>query len=345
MANPHAVDRSAGTKVVLLVVAASVVVVVAATGTGLFVPSADAGSGWRWAVRVAGFAIAAAGLAGLAAQRSRLESNEARGYDPSVTALVTVATLMAVLGVLARLAPATSVVPEPGPAADAMVAAEEPPNGAGERTAVGVSIEGLGRGALREGRDRRVLQPGEEPRPDVGGRLDGGILERVGDFLLVALALALAVLGIRTLLGRRRDGSETPGEEVGIAAAEAEAGLEASLYEVAYDGPDPRRQITAAYHGLLVALAEAGARREPQEAPHEHLHRTLGPLGVRAAPMHRLTELYVVAQFTDRPITDGHREAAAAALAAGLASLRDARVARRSDARRSDASAVPQGAT
>ena len=37
----------------------------------------------------------------------------------------------------------------------------------------------------------------------------------------------------------------------------------------------------------LAALDEAGFPRRAEEAPHEHLWRSLGPLGVRRPPVHR----------------------------------------------------------
>ena len=115
---------------------------------------------------------------------------------------------------------------------------------------------------------------------------------------------------------------------------EAEAGLVASLAEVSGKGRDPRSQITAAYLSLLSALSEAGAPRQAHEAPHEHLRRTLGPLGVRAGPVHELpTGLYVMAQFSLRPVTDRHRAGAAQALEISLASIREYQAAMKHDSR------------
>lgn len=86
--------------------------------------------------------------------------------------------------------------------------------------------------------------------------------------------------------------------------------------------PDPRTAVIGAYARLLAALGEAGFPRRAEEAPHEHLWRTLGPLGVRRAPVHRLAELFVRARFTPHPITDEHRHAAIGALADAVADLR-----------------------
>lgn len=86
--------------------------------------------------------------------------------------------------------------------------------------------------------------------------------------------------------------------------------------------PDPRTAVIGAYARLLAALDEAGFPRRAEEAPHEHLWRSLGPLGVRRPPVHRLAELFVRARFTPHPITDEHRHAAIAALADAVADLR-----------------------
>lgn len=86
--------------------------------------------------------------------------------------------------------------------------------------------------------------------------------------------------------------------------------------------PDPRTAVIGAYARLLAALEEVGFPRRSEEGPHEHLWRSLGPLGVRRPPVHRLAELFVRARFTPQPITDEHRRAAIAALADAVADLR-----------------------
>jgi hypothetical protein len=136
------------------------------------------------------------------------------------------------------------------------------------------------------------------------------------------LLLIVAAVGFFLLLHRRKRGQCVIEPESLIDEEDAEAALLASLAEVLRDGGDPRKQVTAAYHRLLTALAEVGAPRQVQEAPHEHLYRTLGSLGVRPEPLHRLTGLYVIAQFSERPLSDRHRIAAVEALEVSLASLR-----------------------
>lgn len=151
--------------------------------------------------------------------------------------------------------------------------------------------------------------------------------------LLYALLVGAGVLAIMLLLRaqgqfewpwkRKKQAEEVTPDAPPVDAADAEAGLEASL-AIAQDTGDPRQQITAAYHRLLLALAQTGGARQPQEAPHEHLNRVLGPLGVRPEPVHQLAELYVMAQFSERPITDQHQAAAVTALEQTLTDLRAA---------------------
>jgi hypothetical protein len=323
---PHRLPREQETgflarsvPVVLLVIAASAIVAIGATGVGLLLPRANLNGGWVLAVRIAGTAALAAGVAGLIVQRRQLRSNEDRRPDPTAAALVVAATIMAVLAVVARLAPAARIVndisQEASTAAADSLEVNNEASAAGSSRSSGPGIGGLGLGLVREGSERRVAQ-----RDVVEG--NRSILREVGRIFPLVLLIVMVAIGVLALRGRMGRGRRELPPDIPVVAADAEAGLEASLGEVAYEGDDPRGQITAAYHRLLAALAAAGAPRKPQEAPHEHLHRALGPLGVQPEPMHRLTELYVVAQFGERPVTERHRAAAAEALEACLVSLR-----------------------
>jgi hypothetical protein len=179
---------------------------------------------------------------------------------------------------------------------------------------------GFGLGLSGE-RQRGVGQSMEIPIEQRDLSAATAALRWIGRILLPILLIAL-VVGVWVISGRLGRAREEAARGPPVAPESAEAGLQASLDELARPGLDPRSRITAAYRALLAALAAAGAPREPQEAPFEHLHRALAPLGVRPQPMNRLTELYIVAQFSDRPVTERDRIAAADALEAALSSLR-----------------------
>lgn len=161
--------------------------------------------------------------------------------------------------------------------------------------------------------------PGEPPAPDpVDDRVEA---------LLALLLGAFALLAFSPPVVRLARSAVEPAEVVDASPATArrpravEDGLADVLRAMLAD-PDPRTAVIGAYARLLVALDEAGMPRRPQEGPHEHLWRALGPLGVRRAPVHRLAELFVRARFTPHPVTDEHRRAAIAALADAVADLR-----------------------
>ena len=193
-----------------------------------------------------------------------------------------------------------------------------PASGLGGGFGVGVSApRGGGSSPTRLG-DAQTAADSDDGR-------DWSTFQRAGVIALLILLVSIVVICLRILgRGPRHAEGDLLSDEV-ITAADAEAGLTASLGAVTYEGDDPRGQITAAYHRLLAALAAAGVPRAPYEAPHEHLHRALAPLGVTPDPMHRLTALYVIAQFSEQPITERHRAAAADALERALANLRTAR--------------------
>ena len=77
---------------------------------------------------------------------------------------------------------------------------------------------------------------------------------------------------------------------------------------------DPRRGVIAAYARLLDGLQDVGAGRRPAEAPFEYATRVLGELGVRPAPLQRLTTLFAEARFSTHEITESDRASALDAL-------------------------------
>lgn len=311
---------SSALPLVLLVLVGSALVASAAHGLRLVLPALEIDGGGTWGIRVAGAVIAVGGVAALLAQRKRLAPDSAAGPDPTRVALTTAGTIMGLLTLVALyvhpLDPRDPVAPQPtlasqGPAPPPPADAERappPPNWVG----------GLGLATASE--DRRQEAEPVEATEDQG--IDPDLRERLARSARVVLVALAVVVGLWIVARRlaRRWRKRTP--EPPVPPADAEAGLEASLDAFADSIGDPRRQITAAYRRLLGALAAADAPREPQEAPHEHLERALGPLGLDREPLHRLAELYVVAHFSERPVTERHREAAVDALEVSLVRLR-----------------------
>jgi uncharacterized protein DUF4129 len=173
------------------------------------------------------------------------------------------------------------------------------------------------------------IEDEDEPDEDRDSEDDDpfGFLSALGPIVLAAAlvgAVLAAVLWGRDLLPRWRRRPITvqlpPPDGPPVDADAAQAGLSASLAAMAA-GDDPRSAIMNAYLQLLDSLAEAGGARRPEEAPHEHLHRVLGPLGIRPEPTHRLAELFVMARFSPHPVEEHHRDEAASLLHAALADL------------------------
>lgn len=318
----------------LPVIGVTALIALTISGTSLLLPAADRTENLGL-IRVV--ALLAAGI-GLAVLLIRRPGNTTTGRAEQVTKALSLAALAMVL--LALLSLPTSDVLE-GPTdgrrsgTNGSVPLADPASGGGGSAStgnVGSRDDPVEQGSADL---EAALAEAEGSDEDDGGLFgwspDLGSME-VGPGLLVALllTLALSVVGLYTLQQRRDHSRQHPadGDEVDdvaeplpVEADEAEAGLVASLDEAQESG-DPRQRIMAAYLRLLEALAAAGAPRHLEEAPHEHLSRVLGPLGVRPEPVHKLAELFVLARFSDQPVGDRHREAAVAALETGLAELR-----------------------
>jgi len=182
------------------------------------------------------------------------------------------------------------------------------------------------------GLSERCSEPPVEPDGDdarAGDDLPDSQGVPVGQILLWGVVMVLLVVGLSQVpgllgIGRARPGTGAPLGARGplpVDAAVAEAGFVASI-EAMLDGDDARVAIVAAYAALLEVLATAGAGRRPQEAPHEHLDRVLGPLGVRPEPLHELAERFVRARFSPHPVEEDDRRAALTLLEAARADLR-----------------------
>ena len=319
--------RRAGAAV-LLVLAMSAVVAIAADGTGLLAAPLSLDDVWTRRVRVAGVVVALVGIAVLLLRGRRLRADGAPDSDSTGAALGAAAVIMGVVALIALLARGPEVASGRGLQGTASEGADSRGGGAsGTGLFPGLrGAGGRGDGSGQRGAGGDGLQ---SSRPGSAGAAAGAegapgsnLLRTLGTALVLILLVLAGAIGLRGLLGRTGDAWEEPQQQPPVAAPAAEAGFQASLEDVSFEGGDPRRQIKVAYRRLLFALAAAGAPREPHEAPHEYLVRALGPLGLRPAPMHRLTELYVMAQFSEHPITERHRKQAVAALEAGLLDLR-----------------------
>jgi hypothetical protein len=306
-------------------VVACALVAVAARDVRLVLPGAALSETWVRVVRGVGALAVLAGLAGLLIQRRRLPRTSRREPDPTAVALRTAAVVMGLLTVLAltihplppRAGPSRSAAGSSSfdPSADESGAQPGGTRPGGLGGGMGVSQPGgAGGGVLTSPLGGPVGPPAGPPQ---------SLLQRLGRML--PLILGLLILGLIYRIMRRQNRPSPRGLRLdmpGVARDDAQAGLEASLTEMALSEGEPRDVITAAYRRLLHTLAAAGAPRQAYEAPHEHLRRSLGPLGVRPDSLHRLAELYVRAQFADRPVTEAHRGQARAALQESLTSLR-----------------------
>lgn len=158
----------------------------------------------------------------------------------------------------------------------------------------------------------------DEPRAEP---VDAVLALLLGMFALLAFAPPLVRFGERVPVRLLDEPEPEPEPDVVPAPVTMEEGLAEVLRSMLAD-PDPRTSVIGAYARLLTAMDEAGFGRRAEEGPHEHLWRTLGPLGVRRQPVHRLAELFIRARFTPRPVTEDDRQAAIAALADAVGDLR-----------------------
>lgn len=311
---------------VALTVVASALVAISARGLRLLPPPADLDGPWVWGIRFGGAALAAAGLTLLLGERRRWRRAGSRGPDPVAGPLTRAATIMGLLTLAALLVRPPVRLPDPlrqGPTPTRVEPQPDnepgtggsPPTGmAGDRGGGGGSGGGGSGGG--SGRQSSVVV---NPQPD------RSLLERLAGSLPLRFLFLMGVVALFILMLFRMRRRVAFPDYLAVAQEDADAGLEASLAEVVGEGGDPQEQVTAAYLRLLAALADAGAPRRAEEAPYEHLRRTLGPLGVHPEPLHRLTELYVMAQFSERPVTEDHRAAAVRALEVSLEGLRQVR--------------------
>jgi Domain of unknown function (DUF4129) len=105
--------------------------------------------------------------------------------------------------------------------------------------------------------------------------------------------------------------AEAPEDEALVARRAVDAAL-VPLREPA----DPRAAVIEAYARMEQVLAARRLGRREPEAPREYLQRVLGELGVPAASLTSLTDLFEEARFSRHPIPESASRAAASELRA-----------------------------
>lgn len=129
--------------------------------------------------------------------------------------------------------------------------------------------------------------------------------------LAIIMGILLALVGAAAVT-RRRLGQGTEGRAMPEVLA---AALDESLDDLRND-PDLRRAIIAAYARMETALAAAGLPRDRAETPFEYLERALLALDASAPAVHRLTDLFEWARFSDHEPEPWMRDEAVDALIA-----------------------------
>ena len=96
--------------------------------------------------------------------------------------------------------------------------------------------------------------------------------------------------------------------------AEAIVALTVDLIDEINAGDDPRHAIQRAYAAVETGFGRLDFARKPAETPLKYLDRVLGKRQEVAEPLARLTELFQIARFSDRPVDEPMRASALEAL-------------------------------
>jgi hypothetical protein len=132
------------------------------------------------------------------------------------------------------------------------------------------------------------------------------------DYAIAGLALLFALtvfaLMVLVVLAER-----LAGWLAGPARTEAAPALETARAEALVDPraePDTRAAVIHAYRQYELALAAARAPRAAWQTPSEFMRSVLARVPLPALPVERLTALFELARFSQRPLPAGAREAA-----------------------------------
>lgn len=172
------------------------------------------------------------------------------------------------------------------------------------------------------------------PVPEVGNDSDidrllderGGSLTRLGAIvrgvLLALIVVAIVLLAFFTLRRRRPGRPRSPAEEVDpdFAVVDALAAVSSALIgdaedqDIALSQGSPRNGIVEAWLRFEVMAARVGVPREEWETSTEFTLRLLTSVRGDPEATSRLADLYRLARFSDHPVGETERAAAAAAL-------------------------------
>jgi hypothetical protein len=167
----------------------------------------------------------------------------------------------------------------------------------------------------RVGQQGQTSSPPGRPAPSGKGVRAARVRwEEVGIVLVLLAGTAVALLAGRHARRAPRLLPRSSQEAVSLA-------LDESLDDLRNE-PDLRRAIVAAYARMERALAAAGIAREPAEAPFEYLERALRSLDTNAGAVHRLTDLFEWAKFSQHEPEPAMRDEAIDALVAVRDELR-----------------------
>jgi hypothetical protein len=140
--------------------------------------------------------------------------------------------------------------------------------------------------------------PANEPRAGGTGGFDTAAK------IEVAIGAALAFVAIGVALRRHR-GERPVGATQAKTAEEGGVRIAAARALRASSGlSDPRAAVIAAYAEMEGELAERGFARRPSEAPFEYVGRAGGDF---RTPLERLAQLFELARFSRREVSDGAR--------------------------------------
>jgi len=143
--------------------------------------------------------------------------------------------------------------------------------------------------------------------------------------LLLVLAVAALVHRARARTEPRRATPRTEEERAVLDDALAE-----SLEDLAVE-PDVRRAVILAYRHFDRALVASGRARRPEESARELAERLAGSLDLPVAALVELTDLFERARYAPRPLDEGARDRAIAAVTSLRAALGPAPASARPD--------------